>query len=102
MTYRIVWSPEAREHFRHLTARQRATALERMGEQLEHDPDLPTRNRKMMRSNELAVWELRIGDVRVYYDVQGGPGGPEPTVQVRAIATKVGNRVYLGGERHDI
>ena len=32
-------------------------------------PTTETRNRKRLRPNELAEWEVRIGDFRVFYDV---------------------------------
>jgi hypothetical protein len=48
-----------------------------------------------MRPNPLAPWELRIGHLRVYYDVTTD----EPqVVTVRAIGVKVGNRVRVGEE----
>jgi len=45
--------------------------------QLAYQPTTETRNRKPMRPNLLAPWELRIGNVRVYYDVAETP---EPIV----------------------
>lgn len=63
-------------------------------EQLGHEPTVETRNRKPMRPNPLAPWELRIGVLRVYYDVQEEP---EKVVTVLAIGIKVRNRVFIGG-----
>jgi mRNA-degrading endonuclease RelE of RelBE toxin-antitoxin system len=48
-----------------------------------------------MRPNPLAPWELRIGDLRVYYDVEEKP---EPTVCVLAVGVKQRNRVRIGRE----
>jgi hypothetical protein len=56
---------------------------------------LETRNRKPMRPNPLAPWELRIGHLRVYYDVSMDP--PQ-VITVRAIGVKIGNRVRIGEE----
>jgi len=53
-----------------------------------------TRNRKSMRPNPVAPWELRIGRLRVYYDVQEEP---ERVVTIRAVGIKERNRVYIGG-----
>ena len=55
------------------TARQRAIVLDAVDEQLTHQPTVETRNRKPMRPNPLAPWELRIGVLRVYYDVEDIP-----------------------------
>ncbi len=48
-----------------------------------------------MRPNPLAPWELRIGDLRVYYDVTEDP---EPLVFVRAIGIKLRREVRIGKE----
>lgn len=65
-----------------------------MVKQLSYEPAVPTRNRKPMRPNVIAVWELRIGNFRVYYDVDQ----EEATVDIRAIGFKEGNQVRIGGE----
>ncbi len=52
-----------------------------------------------MRPNPLAPWELRLGELRVYYDVEYEP---EPTVYINAVGTKRGNRVVVGGEEIDL
>ena len=95
MPYRIEYSPEAEEHLRFLTARQRATVLDSVDEQLTYQPTVETRNRKPMRPNPLAPWELRIGKLRGYYDVEEEP---EPLVQIRAVGIKDRNRVRIGRE----
>ena len=46
-----------------------------------------------MLPNSLAAWELRIGDLRVYYDVTEAP----QTVTVIAVGIKRRNRVFIGG-----
>lgn len=64
-------------------------------EQLTHQPAAETRNRKPMRPNALAPWELRLGDLRVYYDVEVDP---ERLVTVLAVGVKERNRVLIAGE----
>jgi mRNA-degrading endonuclease RelE of RelBE toxin-antitoxin system len=99
LPYRITYSAEARGHLRGLTARQRRIVLDTVDEQLLHQPRVRTRNRKPMEENPLAEWELRIGDLRVYYQVIEEP---EPEVQIRAVGIKIRNRVYIGGEEADL
>lgn len=48
-----------------------------------------------MRPNPVAPWELRIGTLRVYYDVQEEP---EQVVKVRAVGVKYRNRLRIGDE----
>lgn len=65
---------------------------------LSHEPGIETRNRKRMQPGKpgfIAPWELRVEDMRVYYEVSEDPGF---VVTVRAIGVKAGNRVRIGGE----
>ena len=68
--------------------------LDTFDEQLTHQPMVETRNRKPMRPNPLAPWELRIGTLRVYYDVEDTP---EPKVYIRAVGIKERNRIRIAG-----
>jgi mRNA-degrading endonuclease RelE of RelBE toxin-antitoxin system len=95
LPYEIEYSPETVDHLRALTARQRSIVLDTVDKQLKHQPTVETRNRKPMRPNPLAPWELRIGNLRVYYDVENDP---EPTVFIRAVGIKERNQVRIGGE----
>lgn len=76
------------------TAREQRIIASTLTEQLSNEPTIPTRNRKEMRPNLIAVWELRIGDFRVYYDVDE----EESIVDIRAVGIKEGNQVRIGGE----
>ena len=67
--HRIEYSPEAEEHLKVLTTRQQVLILDNIDKQLIYQPTVETRNRKRMRPNPVALWELRIDDLRVYYTV---------------------------------
>jgi len=95
LAYQIEYSPDAEDHLRGLTARQRAIVLDNVDDQLTYQPGVETRNRKPMRPNPIAPWELRIGDLRVYYDFSEEP---KRIVYVRAIGIKDRNIVRIGGE----
>jgi len=99
LPYRIEYSPDAEDHLRVLTARQRRSVVDAVDKQLGHQPILETRNRKPMRPNAMAPWELRIGNLRVYYDVETEP---EPVVYVRAIGVKLRNRVRIGKDEIEL
>ena len=92
MPYRIVYVPEARQHLRALTARQRSMVFDQVDAQLIDVPEVETKNRKRLRPNPVAPWELRIGALRVYYDVRD----PE-VVFILAVGMKRGNRVFIAG-----
>ena len=95
MAYRIDYSPDAEEHLRGLSARHQSIVLDTVDKQLMHQPTVETKNRKPMRPNPIAPWELRIGNLRVYYDVEEEP---EPVVYIRAVGTKERNRVRIEKE----
>ncbi len=95
MPYRIEYSPDTDNHLRALSARHQSIVLGAVDKQLQHQPTVETKNRKPMRPNPLAPWELRIGNLRVYYDVQEEP---ERVVHIRAVGIKERNRVRIGNE----
>jgi len=86
-------------HLRSFAARQQAIIMDGVDEQLMYQPTVETRNRKPMRPNPLAPWELRIGDLRVYYDVEEEP---EPVVYINAVGTKERNQVRIAGEVYNL
>lgn len=59
-------------------------------DQLSHEPTAPTRNRKLLVNlippwdAVPPIWELRVGEYRIFYDVSE----EERTVYVRAIRRK--------------
>ncbi len=95
MKYRIEYSPDTEDHFRVLTTRQQVTVLDTVEKQLQYQPDVETRNRRPMRPNPIAPWELRIGNLRVYYDIEDDP---EYAVYIRAIGIKERSSVRIGKE----
>ena len=98
MGYEIRWSPDARDHLRLLPAHQRALVLDSVERHLTEQPDNPTQKRKLLAENPLATWELRLGDVRIFYDVTR----EENTVDVVAVGVKEHNRLRIGGEEVEI
>ena len=56
---------------------------------------LETRNRKPLRPNEIANWELRLGKFRVFYNVEE----EVLIVSIEAIGFKVGNLLFVRGVR---
>ena len=95
MAYEIQFAESVKKHLRALTAGQRAEILAAIETQLTNEPLNETRNRKPLRPNPLAPWELRVGPLRVFYDVAEGPPA---RVNVLAVGVKVRNVVRIGGE----
>jgi mRNA-degrading endonuclease RelE of RelBE toxin-antitoxin system len=93
--FRVEHCPEAEDHLRLLTPRERKIVLDAVDEQLTYTPNIETRNRKPTRPNPVTPWELRAGNLRVCYDFTVGP---DPLVEARAVGIKERNRVRIGGE----
>jgi mRNA-degrading endonuclease RelE of RelBE toxin-antitoxin system len=99
LSYQIEFSPDALAHLHGLTARQRAIVLDGVEDQLSNQPTTRTRNRKPLRPNALASWELRVGNLRVYYDtIEEEPR----SVRVRAIGVKERTKVFIGGKEIEL
>lgn len=92
--YRIEYSPLSKEHLARLSAAQRRLVLDGVDVQLAHQPTTVTRNRKPLQPNPLARFELRIGALRVYYEVDE----MKRVVEIRAVGIKDRDRVFIGGE----
>lgn len=92
--YEIVFSVGAGDDLKRLRAYDRARVLDGIETQLAKSPDRETRNKKLIENivppfeATPPVWQLRIGDFRVYYDVNQEHG----TVFVRAVRRKLPHR----------
>ena len=65
---------------------------------LRYEPAVETRNRSPLRPNQTAEWKLRLGNFRVYYDVNT----VVRIVSMEAIGLKVGNLVLFRGRARDL
>lgn len=99
VSFRIEYDPAVEDHLNRLTPREEAIVEDAVTRQLTHQPAVATRNRKPLRPNPLAPWELRVGALRVYYEVTEEP---EKLVTVRAVGLKDRNRLIIGGEEIDL
>jgi len=97
--HRIEFTQAAVRHFAKLDARQRARVRDAIVRQLVYEPGVETRRRKRLRPNTLATWRLRVGELRVYYDVTDDV---PPVVVIKAIGIKERSRVVIGGEEIDL
>ena len=90
MPFAIVLAPEAVEDLRRLTANVRASVRTALETHLRHGPERTSRSRiKRLRGLRRPQYRLRVGEVRVFYDVTGA------TVEVLAIVTKLEAESWL-------
>lgn len=93
MPYTVEFAESVEDHFGALTARDRTTVLAGINRQLLHEPLKETRHRKPLRPNPIAPWELRVGQLRVFYEVVGAEGG---VVRILAVGRKRRNVLVIG------
>ncbi len=71
MRYEIVFAPEAVQDMRGLEAHVRAEVRDAVERYLRHTPTRISRSRiKRLRGVSRPQYRLRVGDVRVFYDVE--------------------------------
>ena len=93
--YEIEITHEADRHLSTLGAGVRRLILDSLEARLGFEPTKENRNRKKLRPNPIAPWELRLGQLRVYFDVEEEP---RRLVRVHAVGVKDRERVLIGGE----
>jgi mRNA-degrading endonuclease RelE of RelBE toxin-antitoxin system len=98
MPYKVEFSPEALEHLDEFRKFDQQRIIDAVEAHLTHAPSKASRHRKLMRSNLVATRELRVGDFRVYYDVDDSL----KLVLIRAIGLKKHGRVFIAGEEADL
>jgi hypothetical protein len=84
-----------------LTAAERSRLLNAIRDQLSRQPLVETRNRKPLRPNPIAPWELRVGPLRAFYEVRASEEGIEPRVDlvyVLAVGKKERNVLRIAEE----
>lgn len=83
MRFDIVLAPEAVEDLKRLKASVRATVRVALETHLRHEPRKASRSRiKQLRGLSRPQFRLRVGDVRVFYDVSAS------AVEILAIVAK--------------
>jgi len=90
MAFSIILAPEAVEDLRSLKANMRSAVRAALDTHLRHQPTRISRSRiKRLRGLGRPQYRLRVGDVRVFYDVSGS------TVEILAIVNKAEAAAWL-------
>jgi mRNA interferase RelE/StbE len=86
----IVLAPEAVDDLRRLAANVRATVRNALETHLRHEPEKASRSRiKKLRGLRPPQYRLRVGDIRVFYDIS------DSTVEILAVVTKSETESWL-------
>jgi mRNA interferase RelE/StbE len=83
MRFEIVLAPEALDDLRRFKATVRAILRDALETYLRHEPTKTSRSRiKRLRGLDRPQYRLRVGEIRVFYDVTGS------IVEILAIVAK--------------
>ena len=83
MRYEILFAPEAIQDLKRISARDRSIVRDAIEEHLRHEPGSTSRSRiKRLRGISRPQYRLRVGEIRVFYDIIG------QDVEVLAIVPK--------------
>ena len=96
--FTIEFTIEAQDDMREFKTYENRRIIGAIEKQLLHQPTQETRNRKRLRPNQLAEWELRIEKFRVFYDVDE----QEQRVKIEAVGYKKGSQLIIHGEKYQI
>lgn len=96
--YVIDITVDALEDLRFLRKHEQERIFDQIEKQLTYQPTLPTRNRKLLRPNPLAAWELRIDPFRIFYNIDEN----KVVVSVVAVGRKEGNHLFIRGVEYSL
>lgn len=101
--YSIEFAPSVHQHLDAIESKYHTLIHSKIVEQLTHEPDTMTRNRKPIRASAAfqAEWELQFGPnnrFRVFDRIDH----ENRRVQIGAIGLKDRNRLLIGGEETDL
>ena len=96
--FTIEYSSQAIDDLRWFKRHEQATIVDGIEQHLSYEPHIETRNRKPLRSNVIADWELRLGEFRVLYTVNV----QVQIVEIQRVAEKRRNAFFFRGRKEDL
>jgi len=99
----LVYAPQMKKHMRAIERKHFSLIKEVIEDQLTHEPDVETRNRKPLKRPVVfqATWEIRFGPdncFRVFYDVDI----EAHEVNILAVGVKERERIFIGGKEVEL
>jgi mRNA-degrading endonuclease RelE of RelBE toxin-antitoxin system len=92
MPFHITITEEAERQLRWLAVREQRILEAAIQSRLQYQPTTATKAIKRLRPNPLAQYELRVGDLRGLYNVEGDE------VVIVIVGRKVGHTLIVQGE----
>jgi mRNA-degrading endonuclease RelE of RelBE toxin-antitoxin system len=92
MPFKVIITDDAERQLRSMPIRDQRILEAAILSRLENKPSTPTRAIKRLRPNPLAEFELRAGNLRALYNVEG------EEVVILIVGRKDGNKLIVEGE----
>lgn len=94
----VQFTGSALDDLRFLRNVDQTRIMEAIEQQLKTEPTVPTRNRKQLRPNPIAEWEMRVDEYRVFYDIDL----VNQRVVIKAVGSKVHNQLFIRGREFQL
>ena len=89
--FELIFTKSALTDLTYFRKSEQVLIIDNTEKQLVHEPLIETKNRKPLRPNDLAKWELKIRKYRVFYDADS----EERTVKIKAVGWKKHNTLNI-------
>ena len=96
--FEIKFTEQAIADLKLLKKAERRSIMSELEANLIKEPAVETRNLKKLRPNQLAEWELRLGDFRIFYDVDPD----NALIKIQAVGYKEGSRLIIQGKEYKL
>jgi mRNA-degrading endonuclease RelE of RelBE toxin-antitoxin system len=94
--FQITYTQSALQDISTFRKQERTTIFDKIDEQLLHQPGVETRNRKRLRPNQTAEWELRVENYRILYEIDK----VEQKVEIKLVGYKIGSLLLVRGKEY--
>lgn len=93
--FSVKFTDAAKDDFGYFPKSQQKLILDEAAKQLTYQPEVETKNRKKLRENPLASYELQLDAIRVFYNIYA----VEQMVDIVAVGRKEHNELYIKGRK---
>jgi len=91
--FQVILTPSADEDLKYYRTFEQRVIIDSIKVHLRTDANVATKRRKRLAEHPVAPWELRVGNYRVFYQLEG-----EARVKVVAVGHKEHNDLFIRGK----